>query len=130
MVSKKNVNEKYIPIVCPICGVGCNTELVLINGKPTKVIVKDRNPDLNGKFICIKGLIVADILNHEDRLKTPLFKNGEHFEKIGWTESLKLASDSLKEIVSKYGSNSIGILTSGKITNEDAYLAKNLHVQS
>jgi len=124
MTIEKNKEEQYVPIVCPICGVGCNTELLMNNGKPIKIVVKGRNPDLNDKFICIKGLIVADILNHKDRLKTPLHKEGEDFKKISWEEAIKLAAERLYEIIERYGPNSIGILASGKILNEEAYLAQ------
>ncbi len=116
--------DQYMPIICPLCGVGCNTELLVSNGKPKKVVVKGRNPDLNGKFICIKGLIVADIINHKDRLKSPLYKEGEEFEKISWEEAIKLTAEKLNEIIGKYGPNSVGVLASGKILNEEAYLAQ------
>lgn len=119
-----NSEEKIVPIVCPFCGVGCNIELVIKEGKPFKVIVKGRNTDLNGKFICIKGLIVADILNHKDRLKKPLIKSEGVYKEIQWNNALEIASQKLKTIIDKYGADSVGMLVSGKITNEEAYLAQ------
>ena len=119
-----NLEENTVPIVCPFCGVGCNTELVIKEGKPSKVIVKGRNKDLNEKFICIKGLIVADILNHKDRLRKPLIKSEGVFKEIQWNDALKIASQKLNSIIDKYGPDSIGVLVSGKITNEEAYLAQ------
>ncbi len=124
MNDSKSPDEINVPIVCPICGVGCNTELVLKNGKPTKVVVKGRNPDLNDKFVCIKGLIVPDMLNHSERLKKPLYKEDDEFKEASWEKILKLTSEKLEEILNKYGSESIGVLTSGKILNEEAYLAQ------
>jgi formate dehydrogenase alpha subunit len=116
---------KVVPIVCPICGVGCNTELKLdSDGIPKKVVVKGRNPDLNGKFICIKGLIVADLLNHEDRLRKPLKDINGEFKELSWDQTFQAISKELKEIINKYGNNSIGVLVSGKISNEEAYLAQ------
>ena len=116
--------QKEIPIVCPYCGVGCNTELVIEDGKAVKVIARGRNPDLNGKFVCIKGLIVADVLNHESRLNKPLLKIKNDFEESNWSNAIKTTANKLKELIEKFGRNSIGILVSGKISNEEAYLAQ------
>ncbi len=118
-------NDKIgTPIICPYCGVGCNIELIVRNNKAEKVVVNGRNQDVNGRFICVKGLTVAEVLNSLDRLKSPLIKENGSFKEKGWKETLNYASLKLKRIIGTYGPNSIGVLVSGKITNEEAYIAQ------
>ena len=62
-----------IPIVCPYCGVGCNLELTLDeNGRPVKCGAIGRNPELNGKYACVKGFSVHELINHAERLTIPI----------------------------------------------------------
>ena len=57
------------PIICPYCGVGCNLVLALDeNGRPVKTGASGRNPELNAKYSCVKGLNVQELLNHPERL--------------------------------------------------------------
>lgn len=116
--------REYCPIVCPVCGVGCNTEIVLEDGRPVKVVARGRNPDLNGKFICIKGLIVADLLEHPDRLRAPLHAVDGEFTTISWDTAIEQVSSRVRAILDAHGPDAVGMLVSGKITNEEAYLAQ------
>ena len=114
-----------IPIVCPYCGVGCNLELSLDeNGRPVKSRASGRNEDLNGKYLCIKGFTVHELINHEERLTQPFLRTADKLELISWDEAIQFAARRLKEISSKYGADSIGMLASGKISNEEVYLSQ------
>ena len=54
--------DASIPIVCPYCGVGCNLDLALDeNGRPVKCRATGRNPELNAKYACVKGLTVHEL---------------------------------------------------------------------
>ncbi len=119
---KTNTKERAVPIICPYCGVGCNIEIVVSNGKAVGTKITGRNPEVNGKYACIKGLSIHELLNHPERLKKPLIRHHNEFKEISWDDALNYISDNLKDIISKYGPNSVGILCSGKILNEEAYL--------
>lgn len=87
------MEEKIVDIICPYCGVGCNIELVVKDGKAVKTLVKGRNPEVNGKFICIKGLTVHELLNHPDKLKNLLLEmaiNGKKFHGMRQFLSLQI----------------------------------------
>ncbi len=116
------MEEKIVDIICPYCGVGCNIEIAVKDGKAFKTLVKGRNPEVNGKFICIKGLTVHELLNHPDRLKKPLIRDGNEWKEASWDEAISFSADKLKDIIAKYGSESVGVFCSGKILNEEAYL--------
>ena len=74
-------------------------ELVVRNNKVLKVVVSGRNPDLNGKFVCIKGLTVPDILNHSERLKNPIDNSKGILKDISWSETIDTAAEHLDGII-------------------------------
>jgi formate dehydrogenase alpha subunit len=114
-----------IPIVCPYCGVGCNLDLALDeNGRPVKSSATGRNPELNGKYACVKGFTVHELIRHKERLTQPYLRKADQLELVSWDEAIRIASRRLKEIAGKYGPKSIGLLCSGKILNEEAYLSQ------
>jgi formate dehydrogenase alpha subunit len=114
-----------IPIVCPYCGVGCNLELALDeNGRPDKCSSAGRNSELNAKYACVKGFTVHELCNHEERLTQPYIRKADKLELVTWDEAIQIASQRLRAISSKYGPESIGMLCSGKILNEEAYLSQ------
>jgi formate dehydrogenase alpha subunit len=114
-----------IPIVCPYCGVGCNLELSLDEfDRPFKSKAAGRNPELNGKYLCVKGITVHELLNHEERLSQPFIRKVDKLELVSWEEAVTAAAKGLKDIIAKYGPESVGMLCSGKILNEEVYLSQ------
>ncbi len=114
-----------IPIVCPYCGVGCNLDLTLDeNGRPVKSGTIGRNPELNAKYACVKGFTVHELLNHPERLTQPYIRKADQLNLVSWNEAIQFATRRLRQIAGKFGSESIGMLCSGKILNEEAYLSQ------
>jgi formate dehydrogenase alpha subunit len=114
-----------IAIVCPFCRVGCNLELTLDeNGRPTKSSAAGRNPALNGKYACVKGFTVWELLNHPERLTQPYIRRADKLELVSWDNAIAAASRALMVTIKKYGPESVGMLCSGKILNEEAYLSQ------
>ena len=50
-------------------------------------------------------------------------KNGE-LQETSWDEAVQTAADKLKDIVQTHGPDSVGVLASAKITNEENYLVQ------
>lgn len=115
---------KQVPIICPYCGVGCNMELLVKDKKVIKTVVFGRNPEVNGKFACIKGFSVHELINHPDRLKKPMIRQNGKLIDSDWPTAIKEASMLLSKVMSRYSSDAIGVLISSKIINEEAYLAQ------
>jgi len=114
-----------IPIVCPYCGVGCNLELALDeNGRPIKSSATGRNTELNAKYACVKGFTVHELLNHPERLTQPYIRKADKLELVSWESAIAAASRALMVTINKYGPESVGLLCSGKILNEEAYLSQ------
>ncbi|HJW30313.1 MAG TPA: 4Fe-4S binding protein, partial [Saprospiraceae bacterium] len=66
------VDEK-IRTVCTYCGVGCNLDVAVKNGK-VKSIQAPYDADVNQGHTCLKGRFAFSFYNHPDRLRTPLIR--------------------------------------------------------
>ncbi len=127
---EKNVRYKVRPwetekvrTTCSYCGVGCQMDLHVKDGKVVRVTGAPEAPPNNGS-LCVKGRFGFDFIGSDQRLTTPLIKeNGKHRE-ASWDEALDLVAERFKDIRDTHGSNSIGVLTSARITNEENYIAQ------
>ena len=93
----------------------------MIDGEIVGVLPINDHPVSRGS-LCIKGWNAHSFVQHEDRLKTPLIREKGKFREAKWDEAFDLIAKKLKSIKSKHGSDSIGVLTYAKCTNEENYL--------
>jgi formate dehydrogenase alpha subunit len=107
---------------CTFCACGCQLELnTLADRKVVKVTTKGE-AGVNQGSLCVKGRFGFDFIHHPDRLQKPLVKKSGVFVEVSWDEALGLIATKLKEIKDKYGSQSIGGISSSRATNEENYL--------
>jgi formate dehydrogenase alpha subunit len=107
--------------ICNYCGCGCTIELNIKDGKIVKVTNVEDSPVGEGS-LCVKGKFGWDFIHSADRLETPLIKENGEFREASWDEALDLVTTRFAEIVSKHGSDSLGLLSSAKCSNEENYL--------
>jgi predicted molibdopterin-dependent oxidoreductase YjgC len=81
------------------------------------------HPVNQGK-LCIKGWNLHEYITSYMRLKHPLVKAFGRFIRSGWEEVIQLTAERLKKVVDRHGPDSVGVLVSAKITNEENYLAQ------
>jgi len=110
-----------VKTTCNYCGVGCNFDFNIKDGKIVKVT---SNPEsvVNGINLCVKGRFGYDYIHSKDRLTTPLIKRNGKFEKASWEEAYHLISSRFTQIKKESGSDSLAVLSSAKCTNEENYL--------
>jgi len=107
---------------CTYCGVGCQVHLHIQGGKVVKVTgVEDLSPNFGS--LCVKGRFGFDFIHSPERLKAPLIKKNGQFREATWDEALDLVADKLGSIKDAHGADSIGVLTSARVTNEENYIA-------
>ena len=113
--------EQRVRTTCPYCGVGCQIELLVQDGKIVRSNgVEGVSP--NDGRLCVKGRFGYEFVHSPDRLTVPLIrKNGELVES-SWDEALTLIAQKFGEIKEKYGSDSLAGYASAKCTNEDNYI--------
>jgi formate dehydrogenase major subunit len=80
----------------------------------------------NGISTCVKGKFGWGHINSEDRLTTPLIREGGKFRPASWEEALGLVARRLSEIKDKDGADALAFISSSKCTNEESYLMQKL----
>ncbi|BCU67988.1 formate dehydrogenase subunit alpha [Sulfolobales archaeon HS-7] len=116
---------KRTKTVCVYCGVGCSFEIWTKGRKTLKVEPKPESP-ANGILTCVKGKFGWDFVNSSDRITKPLIREGDRFREATWDEAISYIAKRLKEIKEKYGPDSVAIIASDKMSNEEAYLLQKL----
>jgi len=112
-----------VTTTCSYCGVGCNFDLNVKDGRVVKVTSNPSAP-VNGMALCVKGRFGWDFVHHPDRLTKPLIRKDGVLVEATWDEALDLITRRLGEIKAESGPNAIGVLVSAKCTNEDNYVAQ------
>jgi predicted molibdopterin-dependent oxidoreductase YjgC len=108
---------------CTYCGVGCQLYLHTKENRVVKVTgVEDAAPNYGS--LCVKGRFGFDFIASPERLKTPLIREKDGFREATWDEALDLVARRLGEIKAAHGADSIGVLLSARITNEENYVAQ------
>jgi predicted molibdopterin-dependent oxidoreductase YjgC len=116
---------KNVLTTCVYCGCGCGLYFEVLDGEIVGVLPAKEHPISQGR-LCIKGWNAAAFVNHADRLRSPLIRRGDDFERATWGEALALVAEKLKVIRDESGPDSLGFLASAKCTNEENYLLQKL----
>ena len=106
---------------CPYCSLQCGIELVA-GGAPATLAPQDDFPtNLGG--LCLKGWTAADLLDHPDRLLTPLVRDNrdEPLRPSSWDDALDRIAAAVERSQDRYGRDSVGCFGGGGLTNEKGY---------
>jgi nitrate reductase NapA len=108
---------------CRFCGTGCG---VKVGSRDGKVLAVTGDPDcgVNKGILCVKGYHLPSVMSGEDRLKHPMVRRGDRYERISWDEALDLAAGKMKESVEKHGPGSVAFYGSGQWTVQEGYAAQ------
>jgi formate dehydrogenase major subunit/formate dehydrogenase alpha subunit len=146
---------KKVTTTCAYCGVGCQFDLLVKEGK---VIGVSSNPNapVNGMALCVKGRYGYDYIHHPDRLTKPKVRRylleGKNKKEIreqrldnsekpisshpvsdlwewvetDWETALNITANKFKETRDSFSADTLGFLTSAKCLNEENYLMNKL----
>jgi len=120
IIDLERIDRKVIT-TCPYCGVGCQIELLVQNGR----IVRSNGVEgilPNDGRLCIKGRFGYDFVHDPGRIVKPLLNVNGTFKEIEWDEALDIAAEKFAGIKEKYGKESLAGYSSAKCTNEENYL--------
>jgi predicted molibdopterin-dependent oxidoreductase YjgC len=74
--------------------------------------------------LCVKGRFGFDFIGSSERLTQPLIRENGGFREATWDEAAGRVARRLGEIKAGHGADSIGVLLSARITNEENYVAQ------
>jgi predicted molibdopterin-dependent oxidoreductase YjgC len=117
-------DTQIVRTTCAFCGVGCQMDVFVQDNKIIKIDGADINLPPNNASLCVKGRFGFDFVSSKERLTTPLIKKDGKQVKASWDEALGLVAEKLSAIKDEFGPDSLGVLTSARITNEDNYIAQ------
>ena len=110
-----------VPTHCPYCSLQCGITV----DATSRPIVLDAQPDFptNLGGLCAKGWTAAELIDHPQRLTTPLVRDskGEPLRPATWDEALDLIATAIVRTQSSYGRDGVGLFGGGGLTNEKAY---------
>ena len=101
---------------------------LIIQVKANKVmrVLPLENEDINECWIADRDRFSYEALNSDERLTSPMLKQGGEWKTVDWQTALEYVANGLKQIKADYGSESIGTLVSPHSTIEELYLAASL----
>ncbi|MBI5064165.1 MAG: molybdopterin-dependent oxidoreductase [Desulfatitalea sp.] len=99
--------------MCFMCSVRCPIQVQVENGQVRWVQGNPHVPGMEGS-LCPKGAAGTSFLYDEQRLQTPLIREGERgagqWRQASWNEALDYVANRLKKVVEAYGGRGVALL--------------------
>ncbi len=105
---------------CPYCALQCGMTL---RDEGAGVTVAPRDFPTNRGGLCQKGWTSVELLDHPERLTTPLIRpeKGAPLRPASWDEALDRIVSTLRELRATHGPDALAVFGGGGLTNEKAY---------
>lgn len=113
------------PAVCSFCSVGCSINVKTFGRDMRIRSFRDKHSGF-GDYLCRRGRFGSRYLNSSDRILQPALRQNGRIHYTEWDRALAETADRFNEIKKKYGSDSIAVFISPKLTNEEIYAAVRL----
>ena len=108
--------------VSPHDSTGANLIVQVKNHKVLRVVPLE-NEAVNECWIADRDRFSYESLNSEERLTSPMLKQGGEWKTVDWQTALEYVANGLKQIKTNHGAASIGALVSPHSTLEELQLA-------
>ncbi|HEY6475616.1 MAG TPA: molybdopterin oxidoreductase family protein [Polyangia bacterium] len=103
---------------CPYCAFQCGMTVT-----PALEVRPDEAFPVNRGQMCMKGFTSADLLDHRERVTTPLVRGPDgRLAPASWEAALDLVAERLLALRAAHGPEALAAFGSGALTNEKAYL--------
>jgi formate dehydrogenase major subunit len=113
--------DSVVRTTCTYCGVGCNLDVKVIDGR-VRGIEAPLDGATNRGHTCLKGRFAFEFYNHPDRLRSPMIRKNGVLTEVSWDEAYDYTAGRFREIKEKYGPDALAGISSARCTNEENYL--------
>ncbi len=119
--------EHSVVTTCAYCGVGCSFKAEM-RGEEVVRMTPFKDGKANHGHSCVKGRFAWGYTTHRDRMLKPMVREKitDPWREVSWEEAINHTASEFKRIQAKYGTTSIGAITSSRCTNEDVYVIQKL----
>jgi NADH-quinone oxidoreductase subunit G len=112
--------------VCNHCSAGCNLRVDTRRGHIQRQLAGE-NMAVNEMWNCDKGRFGFAWVDHEQRLRAPHTRGSwQRLHPTSWREALTDAGQGLGRVLEETGPQGVGVLSGGRLTDEDAYAVSRL----
>ena len=131
LIEKKVVEvgtpDHAVITTCAYCGVGC-TFRAEMRGEELVRMVPWKDGKANRGHSCVKGRFAWGYAQHGDRILNPMIRASvdEPWQQVSWEEAIAHTAREFRRIQDKYGTRSVGGITSSRCTNEETFLVQKL----
>lgn len=116
----KGAKPEFKRTVCTFCSVGCGVVAEVVDGVWLTQVAAMEHPFSTGGHCC-KGADMIDHVRSENRLRFPVKKVDGKWLRTDYKSSMKEICDQLKQIRKESGPDSVMIIGSAKVSNEQSY---------
>lgn len=93
---------------CNLCEAMCGIEIQVERGKITAIKGDPQDP-LSRGHICPKAVALQDLHDDPDRLRYPMLRTPQGWERISWDNAFNETAARLRNIQAKHGKNAVGM---------------------
>jgi NADH-quinone oxidoreductase subunit G len=111
--------------ISPHDSTGTNLIVQVKNNRVMRVLPLE-NEEVNECWIADRDRFSYEALNCNDRLTTPMLKQGGAWKSVDWQTALEYVANGLRQIRADHGAQSLGLLASPHSTLEELHLAASL----
>ena len=111
--------------ISPHDSTGTNLIIQVKHDKVMRVLPLE-NEAINECWLADRDRFSYEALNTDQRLLSPMLKQGGEWKVVDWQTALEYVANGLKQIKAEYGADSIGTLASPHSTVEELHLAASL----
>jgi assimilatory nitrate reductase catalytic subunit len=107
---------------CPYCSLQCG---ITLTPRPDGTLALAGREDfpVNRGGLCIKGATATELLDHPERLTTPLVRDARDapLRPASWDDALDRIGAAIRRTQAAHGPDAVGAFGGGGLTNEKAY---------
>ncbi len=119
--------------ICPGCSRGCNIEIHYnerfnsrYHDKRVQRLKPRFNAEVNRFWMCDEGRYSYHAIDAPSRIQSPRFRTPEGSVEIRWQDAIRKTASALKLTLERHGPDSVAVLASPQMTNEELYNLRSL----